>query len=71
MPEQPNGSPRLAVEILATADALRNVSRQIDRLERAGHPAVASSAEAAVIASNGPTLVEALETLAERLAIVQ
>lgn len=71
MPEQPNGNPRLAVEILATADALRNVSRQIERLERAGHPAVTSSTEAAIIASNGPPLVEALEALAARLALVQ
>ncbi len=65
----PNNSPRLSAEMMAAADALRNISQHVERLERAGHTAVAGSAEAAVIACNAPPVVEALDSLAQRLAI--
>jgi hypothetical protein len=66
-----DGTPRLSAELMATADALRHVGQQVDRLERDGHQAVAGSTEATVLAANGPPVVAALESLAERLAIQQ
>lgn len=61
----------LALEMPATADALRHVCQRVDRLARAGHAAVARGTESAVLHCNGPAVVEALEVLAQRLAQVE
>lgn len=65
----PNHTPRIAGELLVTADALRQVASQIEFLERAGHAGVAGTAEAVIVACNAPPVIQALETLGQRLAI--
>jgi hypothetical protein len=62
-----NDATRLALELLATVDALRNVLHQIDRLHRDGHSAVADCPEAVILYCSAPSIALALETLAERL----
>jgi hypothetical protein len=54
----------LAVELLAVADALRSVAQRIDRLYRADR---IDGTEVVVIHCNSPSLVEALESLAQKL----
>ncbi len=54
----------LAVELLAVADALRSVAQRIDRLDRADR---INGVEAVVLHCNSPSVVEALESLAQEL----
>ncbi len=58
---------RLAAELLATADALRQVRGQLVRLGFEAHPAVAGTPEARLVLVEGLDVAAALETLAGRL----
>ena len=65
----PPGTASLVAELLATADALKNVAQQIDRLDRDKHPAVCGTEEAVILHCSGPLVAQALEALAQRLTL--
>ena len=62
---------RLAYELLASADALRECARQVDRLDHGGHPLVHGTDEAAVLHCNAPLVADAMLRLAARMAITK
>jgi hypothetical protein len=59
---------RIAMELLASADALRECALTIERLDRSGFPGVAGTGEAAAVRLNTRLVSDALVTLATRLA---
>jgi hypothetical protein len=61
---------KTALGALSVADALLDISRQIDRLDGKQHPAVHGTEAAAVIHANAPAVAEALLAIAARLASV-
>ena len=62
---------RLAYELLASADALRECARQVDRLDRGGHPLVHGTDEATILHTSAPLVADAMLRLAARMAITK
>jgi hypothetical protein len=62
---------RIASELLAVADALRQVRSQLCRLVAEAHPAVTGRPETSVAVVAGLDVIDALEALAGRLRETQ
>ncbi len=68
---QPNNQPRLSAELLATADALRTAIVGVLRLDEANNPAVQYHPATAIVLVDGPSVADALDTLAKRIGVTE
>jgi hypothetical protein len=59
---------RIALDLLSTANALRDAAQQIALLDQAGHRAVSNTGESATIQAHAPAVADALIAIAGRLA---
>lgn len=62
---------RTAIESLSVADALQGVIVQAARLQKAGVLEMHEAPECATLISTGPIVVDALTTMAARLATLE
>jgi hypothetical protein len=64
----PHTERRIALELLSTADALRDCALTVKHLDRAGHPVVANTPDAIEVRVHAEQVAAALVAIASRMA---